>query len=400
MDPNVKPQELARQAAEAQVQETRATEEARCSSCGSPLEADAIFCPECGAARSSGPRQCPACGAEADGLYCPSCGIEVQEKPCPSCGVVVYGDFCPHCGTSLSPVGDEALRMGTEELAVEEMSEAEAVRIEKSLAEAKSPDGRRFQEIMEQRRIVRKEKAYFQERENRILEFQTRSGQKVILQSKEDLEMLRNAQQSLSGYIQRKKEREEEQRRRREEEERQKRLEAEVRLKADREHQEALERIRRLEQSQRERNEALRRQEEQRQRAELEARKQFERRREAERAELRRKQFANRISGVYYWSYGNVEEILRLNLVNGRIEGENTFRRPNLKAIARVEGNYNGSQITLQSVSIRVSYIAPGFRTIGFRYAGRVSEDGETLTLLLTNIPRDGVCAQEVFIRQ
>lgn len=78
----------------------------RCSRCGRPVEADALFCPGCGVLMT----RCSGCGniLDGDAKFCPNCGKTVTQEAVPSnlrrcetCGAVLEKDavYCTDCGT-------------------------------------------------------------------------------------------------------------------------------------------------------------------------------------------------------------------------------------------------------------------------------------------------------------
>ena len=63
----------------------------RCVSCGTFMEADAIFCPGCGKQRELLKESENIEAAEDGKMFCPGCGKQVERKA-----------FCAFCGTKLS----------------------------------------------------------------------------------------------------------------------------------------------------------------------------------------------------------------------------------------------------------------------------------------------------------
>lgn len=63
----------------------------RCVSCGTLMEADAIFCPGCGKQRELLKESENIEAAEDGKMFCPGCGKQVERKA-----------FCAFCGTKLS----------------------------------------------------------------------------------------------------------------------------------------------------------------------------------------------------------------------------------------------------------------------------------------------------------
>ena len=310
-----------------------------CKHCQSQIHDDEPFCPECGAAWSEGLRPCQSCGLPGVGANCENCGAELEPKPCPTCGSAAGGDWCPSCGFALSSLALEIEKAGILP-GVRELDEEEAASIESELHELLTPEMLKLQEKLEQRAMFARERQYARDLEQRLLEFNSKSGFKVILLPTEEMDLVRKAQESLSGFVARQNEREE---------------------------------ARRREKDELEQLEELARQKRDVERKQLEASR-------AVAKEQERVQFLNRVVGTYIMTSGRMRGVLKIVLREGVLEGSHTWSQTGGRGVDYLSATFDGRNLHFWSTRVKVEWSSHTGAWLPFDFHGTVSDYGESIT--------------------
>lgn len=280
---------------------------------------------------------CRVCGSETQSEFCETCGSSQNLNTCKNCNTDSFDDYCEGCGKPLTELAFRFEENKTDTTSLEILSPEEAEEILISMESLLRPDVKRMQEKMRQRVILQREREYFQEREERIQKYNGENRAKVKVASSEEILRIQERMKQFSGYLER-------ERLKKEEEER---------------------RIQRLQKEE-----------------------------EARIAEEKREKKRNRYSGIWVSTTGLEQITLDLREANAGI-GKAYVSSILFDSIDILKVKWSDPYLEFRTTKIHVKWIAPFFKRIKMNFSGRVSEDGESITGILSSAET----WQEVFIK-
>ena len=336
-----------------------------CKSCGKHDTQGTQFCSECGALFEERTFQCQDCGTSSTGRYCSECGSDLVPKACSSCGALGTSEFCAQCGTPRSNVLELLEQQFFDAQSASTMTEAEAEEIERTFSRLNTSAHDALLRTLRDREILRRERNYAQEREQRIIEFRTRSGFALVKQSAHDLEAIRRAQSSLEAFQARK-------------------------LAWTGAQNESIERERENQREQARIAELLRRaQAEAEERSRLQARQAELVKEELAYEAARRERFWNRLGGVYVWSTmeGNGVDTQTISISVSGTEVTGTSRHVasddkgrQYDIICTFRGTFDGESLGVRTTSRRDVYLRENWVSLNWAIQAKVSSDGEIIS--------------------
>ena len=322
--------------------------ESQCPSCSTNIDFSDRFCPECGFQVLVDESNCRICSGIVVGDFCENCGVSQEIQVCVKCSTSSVGDFCENCGNPISDLGYQFQNNKHEEGELEILSPLEAQKILEDMDSLLKPDIKKMQEKIRQRVILQREREYFQEREERIRAYNSRSKLKVKEVTSLEYQQIKDRIKNFSGYLEREREKKEEEER-----------------------------------------EIKRKQEEELKRVSIEKEKE-----DARKAEEKRQKKINRVSGL--WVSTVCETLITLDLRDAQSgSGKAYVSDLFMETVDILNVKWNGSTIDFRTTKIHVKWIVPLFKRIKMKFSGRVSEDGETMTGYVAS----NETWQEVFIK-
>lgn len=316
------------------------TEKQFCPTCQFKLESEDIFCPECGTRTQEEEIECRVCGTNnLSNEFCSDCGSNLTPKICSKCNTETFGDFCESCGIALSDLGQIFLQNSAKIKEPESLSKEEANDILNNFQARLTPETKRMQEKMRQRIILQREREIFQDREERIKNYNSSGIKKIDVIQTEEFKKIREQMKTFSGYIKRKVEEKE--------------------AEEERERQ----RLQKIEEAKR-----------------------------AEEARIRR---MNRINGLWVSTSSGCQITLDIIVGHYNTNGKLFYSHHLNESIDIIHVNWNGSNIEFYTIKTYIKWIAPGWELVNTHFNGRVSEDGEMMTGYMSSAEN----WQEVFIK-
>lgn len=185
-----------------------------CTKCGAELDEEALFCPECGEKVGGEERECPDCKTMTSADYCPNCGYKMTPAFCPNCGAETHYPFCMECGSAVDQ--SFALAMEEQEKQLEEAkkvheprmaTEEEAKAFEEEVQSSISEELKYFTKKIQEHRILKQEREYFNAREKRIVKVLGKNGLSFSLPDPEEMAYSTKVYRELKKIIVEKRER-------------------------------------------------------------------------------------------------------------------------------------------------------------------------------------------------